>query len=176
MIRKVPEFVIKLQNGVFGPTDRIFRGIDTTWSAAMNLDADFKELIPEFYNLDGDFLINSEQLELGITQDGEIIDDVVIPSWANNYHDLLSKMKMALECDYTSSHLNEWIDLIFGFKQTGEEAVLSDNLFYPYTYEHNVKWDQIENDYQKQAMKIQVQEFGQCPVQLFNQPHILRKR
>lgn len=28
----------------------------------------------------------------------------------------------ALECDYVSDHIHEWIDLIFGYKQKGKEA------------------------------------------------------
>lgn len=87
LIRKIPEFVIKLQNGVFGPTDRIFRSVESTWHTTMNLDADFKELIPEFYYADGDFLVNNEKLELGISPEGEYIDDVVLPPWATNVHD-----------------------------------------------------------------------------------------
>mgnify|MGYP000901973729 FL=1 len=35
-----------------------------------------------FFSGDADFLINSERLQLGVTQDGEIIDDVVLPPWA----------------------------------------------------------------------------------------------
>ena len=50
LIRKIPEFVIKLQNGVFGPTDRIFRGLESTWYTTLNLHADSKEMIPEFYS------------------------------------------------------------------------------------------------------------------------------
>lgn len=34
-----------------------------------------------------------------------------------------------------SSHLHEWIDLIFGFKQRGEEAINALNVFYYCTYE-----------------------------------------
>lgn len=34
-----------------------------------------------------------------------------------------------------SSHLHEWIDLIFGYKQRGEEAVNALNVFYYCTYE-----------------------------------------
>lgn len=34
-----------------------------------------------------------------------------------------------------SSHLHEWIDLIFGCKQRGEEAVKALNVFYYCTYE-----------------------------------------
>ena len=48
----------------------------------MNLEADFKELIPEFYFSDGDFLINNDKLELGMTSEGELINDAVLPNWA----------------------------------------------------------------------------------------------
>jgi len=41
--------------------------------------------------------------------------------------DFLRKNKAALESDYVSNHLHEWIDLIFGFKQRGEEAIKADN-------------------------------------------------
>lgn len=39
------------------------------------------------------------------------------------------------ECEHVSSHLHEWIDLIFGYKQRGEEAVEALNVFYYCTYE-----------------------------------------
>ena len=42
---------------------------------------------------------------------------------------------MVQECEHVSSHLHEWIDLIFGCKQRGEEAVEALNVFYYCTYE-----------------------------------------
>lgn len=36
-------------------------------------------------------------------------------------------LRMALESEYVSSNLNHWIDLIFGYKQRGEEAIAADN-------------------------------------------------
>lgn len=41
--------------------------------------------------------------------------------------DFIQKMAAALECDWVSRHLHHWIDLIFGYKQTGYEAEAADN-------------------------------------------------
>lgn len=41
--------------------------------------------------------------------------------------DFLQKSKDALESNYVSEHLHEWIDLIFGYKQKGSEAVGAHN-------------------------------------------------
>ena len=55
------------------------------------------------------------------------IENVILPKWALNPKDFLDKMRKALESDYVNNNLNLWIDLIFGYKQRGEEAIKSFN-------------------------------------------------
>eukprot|EP01017_Pseudomicrothorax_dubius_P034282 TRINITY_DN4680_c0_g1_i4.p1 TRINITY_DN4680_c0_g1~~TRINITY_DN4680_c0_g1_i4.p1 ORF type:complete len:384 (+),score=125.91 TRINITY_DN4680_c0_g1_i4:586-1737(+) len=174
LVRRIPEFLVKLQNAVFLPTDRVFRSMEQTWYATVNNGPDVKELIPEFYGTDIGFLVNSEKLELGVTNEGEVVDNVVLPEWARNPSDFLIKMRAALESNYVSANLHKWIDLIFGCKQRGDQAVLAQNMFYPLTYEEHVRWNEVRNAYERAALEVQVTEFGQTPVQLFKGPHPAR--
>lgn len=54
--------------------------------------------------------------------------------------------RAALEAPYVSSHLHEWIDLIFGYKQTGPASVEADNVFYHLTYEGAVDISKVRVD------------------------------
>ena len=63
------------------------------------------------------------------------IGTVDLPAWAKTPEEFIMKHREALECDYVSKNLNDWIDLIFGYKQSGYEAFKAHNMFNGLTYE-----------------------------------------
>jgi factor associated with neutral sphingomyelinase activation len=75
LVRKYPQYQLKLQNGRFDQSDRLFFSMKSTWESCLTGPADVKELIPEFYSLDtnGDFLVNEFGLEFGDRQNGNNI-------------------------------------------------------------------------------------------------------
>ncbi|KAK2490337.1 hypothetical protein MC885_018264, partial [Smutsia gigantea] len=171
LVRIAPEYMLCLQNGRFDNADRMFNSIAETWRNCLDGATDFKELIPEFYGDDVSFLVNSLKLDLGKRQGGQMVDDVELPPWARSPEDFLKKSRDALESNYVSEHLHEWIDLIFGYKQKGSDAVGAHNVFHPLTYEGGVDLSSIEDPDEKVAMLTQILEFGQTPKQLFVTPH-----
>ena len=133
-----------------------------------------KELIPEFFcQPDGAFLHNKSGLPLGRREnDGEKLNDVLLPPWSNNDPSLFVRtMREALESEHVSKNLHKWIDLIFGFKQSGEEAKKANNLFYHLTYAENADMSSITDPVRKVAMEAQIANFGQTPPKLFQRAH-----
>uniref|UniRef100_A0A7N6BAY6 Neutral sphingomyelinase (N-SMase) activation associated factor n=1 Tax=Anabas testudineus TaxID=64144 RepID=A0A7N6BAY6_ANATE len=171
LVRVAPEHMLCLQNGRYDNADRMFNSIRETWKNCLEGATDFKELIPEFYGSDCSFLENRLSLDLGKKQNGHLVGDVILPPWASDASDFLQKHKAALESQYVSEHLHEWIDLVFGYKQKGSEAVAAHNVFHPLTYEGSIDCDSIEDPDERIAMLTQILEFGQTPTQLFTSPH-----
>uniref|UniRef100_A0A673NB59 Neurobeachin-like protein 2 n=1 Tax=Sinocyclocheilus rhinocerous TaxID=307959 RepID=A0A673NB59_9TELE len=137
MIRTEPftSLHIQLQSGKFDCADRQFHSVAAAWQARMESPADVKELIPEFFYFP-EFLQNMNGFDLGCLQiSQEKVNDVLLPPWASSPEDFIRKHRKALESEHVSAHLHEWIDLIFGYKQRGPEAVEALNVFYYCTYE-----------------------------------------
>uniref|UniRef100_A0A3B3CRJ3 Neurobeachin-like protein 2 n=1 Tax=Oryzias melastigma TaxID=30732 RepID=A0A3B3CRJ3_ORYME len=170
MIRMEPftTLHIQLQSG-FDVADRQFHSVAAAWQARMESPADVKELIPEFFYFP-EFLQNMN-FDLGHLQiSQEAVTDVELPRWATSREDFIRKHRKALESEHVSSHLHEWIDLIFGCKQRGEEAVNALNVFYYCTYEA-VDLDAIANETERKALEGIISNFGQTPCQLLKEPH-----
>ncbi|CAG8706222.1 6076_t:CDS:2, partial [Racocetra fulgida] len=158
---------ISLQGGKFDHADRQFHSIQDTWHSVNNASGDVRELIPEFFYLP-EFLVNYNKFDLG---DGTRLDNVGLPKWAHSPEEFVRINREALESDYVSENLHHWIDLIFGYKQTGEEAVKACNVFYYLTYEGAINIDSIQDSVERKSIEQQIYHFGQTPTQLMTKPH-----
>lgn len=129
LVRLYPHYVLCLQNGRFDHPDRMFNSCADVYKNCLTNMSDFKELIPEFYNVEqgGEFLLNNMGVNFGVRHDGSKVGNVELPTWAPTPQDFVKKLREALESDYVSKNLHLWIDLIFGFKQRGDEAEKSLN-------------------------------------------------
>ncbi|XP_047167715.1 BEACH domain-containing protein C2-like [Vigna umbellata] len=165
---------IQLQGGKFDHADRMFSDICATWNGVLEDMSDVKELVPELF-YQSEVLTNENSIDFGTTQTGGKLDTVKLPAWAESPVDFIHKHRKALESEYVSAHLHEWIDLIFGFKQRGKEAVTANNVFFYTTYEGTVDLDKISDPVQQRAIQDQIAYFGQTPSQLLTVPHLKRK-
>ncbi|CAL5209622.1 unnamed protein product [Lathyrus oleraceus] len=75
------------------------------------------ECIPEFY-CDGQIF---RSIHDGMT-------DLAIPSWAESPEDFIKLHRDALESNRVSFQLHHWIDIIFGYKMSGQAAIVAKNV------------------------------------------------
>ena len=162
-----------LQGGKFDHADRLFNSVEKAWlSASKDNTTDVRELTPEFYYLP-EFLVNSNNFEFGTFQNGESANDVVLPPWAKGDPKIfIAKNREALESSYVSANLHLWIDLVFGFKQSGPEAVSALNVFHHLSYNGATNLDNIKDEIEKRAVIGMINNFGQTPLQIFDKPHV----
>jgi hypothetical protein len=159
---------VGLQSGKFDSADRLLKSVSESWKSASGTPPygtqayqDVRELVPEWYNGPAKFLVNDNRFLLGTTQSGVHVNHVETPPWSRH----------STAPEYVSRHLHLWIDLIFGYRQTGKEAEESLNIFHPVTYEGVVDVDGVEDEHDKQVILEKIQQFGQTPGQLFTEPH-----
>ena len=168
LIRQEPftTMAIELQSGRFDCPDRLFFDIAGSWNGCLTSTSDMKELIPEFFCLPEMFL-NTNNFPLGRTQTGRPIDNVGLPPWAKGSpFEFVRIHRLALESEYVSRNLHNWIDLVFGYKQRGPEAETAHNIFHHLSYEGSVDLDKIADEVDRQAAESHIQNFGQTPSQL----------
>ena len=174
LLVRVPPYTgefIKFQDGNFDLPDRAFHNLATSWLMASEVSAsDVKELIPQLFYLPEMFR-NREGFNFGTRQSGQEVDDVELPSWAPDARTFVKVHRQALESPIVRQELAHWIDLVFGYKQTGPEAVEAINVFHPATYPSNqlAHLDGVE----ARARQTMIETYGQTPVQLFTSPHPL---
>ncbi|XP_072119007.1 neurobeachin a isoform X9 [Mobula birostris] len=184
-------FFLNANEGKFDYPERTFSSVAKSWRNCQRDTSDVKELIPEFYYLP-EMFVNSNNYNLGIREDGTVVSDVELPLWAKKPEDFVRINRMALESEFVSCQLHQWIDLIFGYKQRGPEAVRALNVFHYLTYEGSVNLDSITDSSLREisesyfikdpytflltsefvkAMEVHIQNLGQMPSQLLIEPH-----
>ncbi|XP_076002259.1 neurobeachin isoform X1 [Genypterus blacodes] len=163
-------FFLSANDDKFDHADRTFSAVTRSWRNCQRDTSDVKELIPEFYYLP-EMFVNSNGYHLGMREDRSMVCDVDLPAWAKKPEDFVRINRMALESEFVSCQLHQWIDLIFGYKQRGPEAVRALNVFHYLTYEGSVSLDAIADAALREATEAQIQSFGQTPSQLLIEPH-----
>uniref|UniRef100_A0A3Q3K0L8 Neurobeachin n=1 Tax=Monopterus albus TaxID=43700 RepID=A0A3Q3K0L8_MONAL len=163
-------FFLSANNNKFDHPDRTFSAIARSWRNCQRDTSDVKELTPEFYYLP-EMFVNSNGYHLGMRDDRTMVCDVDLPAWAKKPEDFVRMNRMALESEFVSCQLHQWIDLIFGYKQRGPEAVRALNVFHYLTYEGAINLDSITEPSLREATEAQIQSFGQTPSQLLIEPH-----
>ncbi|KAG5495255.1 hypothetical protein JKF63_02310 [Porcisia hertigi] len=161
------------QGGDFDLAARLFDSVSASFTSCVTGPADCKELIPEFYANSG-FLANADHLNFGIKSDGEAVDDVHLPPWAKNSRQVFTAvMRYALECPYVVEHLHQWIDLVFGVRRRGPLAMERQNVFQRMTYGEEVvqALKHAETAHDCDVIIAEVDNFGQTPLQLFQERH-----
>lgn len=152
---------LALHDGKYEDEARLFTSVGNSWVGSLaGGQQNVKELIPEFFYLSEMFHSN-----LGLPE-------VVLPPWAKNMPERFVRLhRLALESELVSCQLHQWIDLIFGYKQRGSEAINAINTFYYLTYQGNVNLSMVQDASLREAIATQIRHFGQTPSQLLNEPH-----
>ena len=172
LIRLKPYSLIsaEIQGGYFDMADRLFYNIKGLWDVCDK----YQEQIPEMFYLPETF-INYNEFDFGTNHNHITVNDVILPKWAKSHPRIYVKMnKKALESAKVSARINEWIDLIFGYKQQGKEAVKSINTYRPLCYEGRIDINKLDEKEQEDKM-MEIHDFGQIPIQLFTKIHPKRE-
>lgn len=173
LVRVLPftSLFLQYQDDSFDIPDRTFHSLQTTWNlASKDSPTDVKELIPEFFTFP-EFLENQEGFDFGTRQSGEPVNHVELPAWCGGSARLFVLIhRQALEANIVRRQLSHWIDLIFGYKQSGQAAIDAINVFHPATYCDFTASD-IDDPVMKLALETMVKTYGQMPRRLFDTPH-----
>jgi beige protein homolog 1 len=119
---------------------------------------------------------------------GIVVDHVEVPEWTNtipfdqegakgNPFVFVARIMELLDSDEVLHGIQHWIDLIFGKKSRGPEAVEAVNIFPKLTYEENLYFEpDAEEVTDHLASTIaQTYNFGQTPMQIFKKEDLKPK-
>ena len=171
LIRQRPftEIHLEIHGGQFDCADRLFIG---TRELSIIYEK-YQELIPALYNL-AEAYINTNNFKFGKMQNKDIeVKDFNLPNWTKeDPRKFVLILRKILETEKVNKKLNYWIDLIFGYKQTGAEAIKNYNLFRSACYESTPEEieEKIKNS-ELQGYLYEKQELGYTAKKIFKKEH-----
>ncbi|CUE73475.1 Hypothetical protein, putative [Bodo saltans] len=141
LVRLEPKVVTSHANqgGRLDVADRLFHSVAEAWLSASGAGSDVKELVPEFFST-ACWVRNDNSIALGERRDGVSLNHVVLPPWCGGRPDVFTAtLCEAIESDTVGASIHEWFDLVFGFRQRGEEAVKALNIFHHLSYDEGLE-------------------------------------
>ena len=179
LIRQHPytEIHLEIQGGVFDSANRLFVGT----KELSHLEEKYQELIPSIYTLP-ELYINTNNFSFGKVKRTEeniekeikrVVNDFELPQWTvGDPRKFILILKKVFENRKISQNLNYWIDLIFGYKMYGIEAIKSYNTYRKACYPINMEELEILNQNNELlSILIEKQELGYMGKQLFKKAH-----
>ena len=160
----------EIQGECFDTTDRLFFDIENL----SKVNEKYQELIPEIFNIP-EMFININKFEFGLNSEKKNINNVNIPLWGHSPRIFCLLLKKALESQIVSLNINNWIDLIFGFKQKGKNAEKYYNVLRDVCSRFNPEKD-CENENELEQKINEICEMGINPKQLFTKAHHKREK
>ena len=165
--------LIELQGNKFDDPQRLFHNLHLTFTSATGQKSDVRELCPEFFYFNQMFM-NINNFNFGkaidITTSNEdaqyTIGNVQLPKWAEDNISVFVQTQRTILEETSTKDIHEWVDLIFGSKQTGPKARKHKNLYIPYTYEGIVNLNKI-TDRKKLQMHLRLAEMGLTPIKVY---------
>ena len=156
--------------GRLDDAERLFFSVEKSFENSSSLQGDVRELIPEFFCLPEIFL-NINDIYLGILEGGKKLYNVDTPC-GNNAYAFVEIMNRILNGDTMSKYINDWIDLIFGYKARGKEAENAKNIFSEKSYQENINLEKIED----KVTYFTYAEYGLIPNQIMIKECSKRRR
>ena len=161
---------IELQGNKLDDANRLFLSVEKSFYNSTTQKTDLRELIPEFFYLP-EMFININDVNLGKEENGNIVNDVITPC-NNNPYTFIENMKRVFESINISYSLNNWVDLIFGYKVRGKESENAKNIYTEASYQENIDLKSIED----KSAYLRYVEFGLIPEQVMDKECMKRKR
>jgi hypothetical protein len=141
----------------FDLVDRMFTSIPLQFGVSPTSLVEFSPelfLLPDVYvNLNRIHLTDGSELEMSL------------PEWSRNPFEFVERHRYALECEQVKSSLGNWVDLVFGYRQRGPEAVKALNMFNPIGYGQR---DRVSSSEDREFRAKWVSGCGQVPDKLFD--------